>query len=579
MVKHRTYDTTSVISEILLKHSAIDPEALRQAEEAAKSSGVRLEKYLIEKEIVSHADMTLAISEYLEIAPITLAHFNPNIQLLELIPRETLTRHLAVPVAKIGGNLTVALGDPFDIFAVEELETLTGLQITPLVASVKEIADALERLFAGEAEPVNMEEILKEADSDLEIGHEKLEDETEESIEAMLESAEGVPVIRMVNMILLEALRTGASDIHVEPQEKALRLRYRIDGALVETPSPPKHLQGAIISRMKLMSGMDIAERRIPQDGRIKIRALGKEVDLRVNTLPTIFGEKVVMRILDKSALFPNLGALGLDEEAYKAMRHAISQPTGIILVTGPTGSGKTTTLYSCVQELNKPEVNIVTCEDPVEYQLTGINQVQINAFVGLTFAAALRSVLRQSPDIILVGEIRDSETADIAIKAALTGHLVLSTLHTNDAAGAITRMIDMGVEPSLLASCLILAQAQRLIRKLCGVCKKKGVLPPLKTLKAYGIDPAYFEGVTLYDAGGCAKCHNTGYKGRSALMEVLPMDRALRQDILRGMSAKQLAAKAREKGMLPLKEIGLKKVKDGLTSIAQALEVTGGGD
>jgi type IV pilus assembly protein PilB len=328
---------------------------------------------------------------------------------------------------------------------------------------------------------------------------------------------------------------------------------------------------------MKIMSGMDISEKRIPQDGRIKIRALGKEVDLRVNTLPTIFGEKIVMRILDKSALFPSLAALGLDEAAFKGMKFGISQPHGILLVTGPTGSGKTTTLYSCLMELNQPDVNIITCEDPVEYQLAGINQIQINSFVGLTFENALRSVLRQSPDIILVGETRDSETAAIAIKAALTGHLVLSTLHTNDAAGAITRLIDMGVEPSLLAACLILAQAQRLIRKLCSACKKEQKSLPLEQLQAYGIEASFFEGVTLYQAGGCPRCRNTGYKGRAAIMEVLTINSELRKDILRGVSSKEIATKARAKGMVTLKEIGLMRVKEGVTSLGAALETTGG--
>lgn len=564
------------IRDVLLKHNVIKPEELKQAAEAAKADGMRLEKYLVEKDLISHTDMALAISEYLKMPPITLSHFTPNTKLMELVPRETMARRLAVPVARMGRNLTVALADPFDIVALDELHVLTGLEIIPLVTSKKDITDVLERSFPDKTEGVDIQDILKDADDDLEITHEKIEDEQAGSIDAMLESAEGAPVVRMVNMILLEALRQGASDIHLEPQEKTLSLRYRIDGALIESPSPPKNLQGAVISRMKIMSGMDIAEHRIPQDGRIKMRALGKEVDLRVSTLPTIFGEKVVMRILDRSSLFPNLAALGLDEEAERAMQHAIGQPNGILLVTGPTGSGKTTTLYSCLLELNQPDVNIITCEEPVEYQLPGINQVQINPFVGLTFAAALRSVLRQSPDIILVGEIRDAETAEIAIKAALTGHLVLSTLHTNDASSAITRMIDIGVEPSLLASSLILAQAQRLIRRLC-TCKKKSDELPVEKLQTYDIDPAYFEGTTVYKAGGCAKCHKTGYKGRISVMEVLPMDSDVRQDILKGVSAGEIGAKAQAKGMLTLKDIGLKKVKEGITSIDAALAVTGG--
>jgi len=565
------------IGDILLRHEVIRPEVLKEAVQAAQSAGARLERYLVEKRLVSHTDVTLAISEYLMMPPITLAHFTPNPQLMELVPREVMVKHMALPMTKTGKALTVALGDPFNIVAIDELQFMTGLDITPLVASEKELAEVFERFFPEDSHSQNMEDLLKEADTDLEIGHEKVEDDNKESIEAMLENAEGAPVVRMVNAMLLESLRTGASDIHLEPQEKTLRLRYRIDGSLMESPSPPKSLQGAVLSRMKLMSGMDIAERRIPQDGRIKIRALGKEVDLRVNTLPTIFGEKVVMRILDKSALFPNLAALNLDEVAYKTMRHGISQPHGVIYVTGPTGSGKTTTLYSCLMELNKPDVNIMTCEEPVEYQLPGINQVQINPFVGLTFANALRSVLRQSPDIILVGETRDSETADIAIKAALTGHLVLSTLHTNDAPGAITRLIDMGIEPSLLASSLILAQAQRLVRKLCQACRKPMGNLPLDVLRTYGIDPEFFKGATMYQACGCSRCHNTGYKGRIAIMEVLQINRELRTDILRGVSSREIAQKAKKMGMVTLKDVGLTKARDGLTSLEGAIEVTGG--
>ncbi|MEI6969927.1 MAG: ATPase, T2SS/T4P/T4SS family [bacterium] len=567
--------SNNTISDILLRRGVIKPDEMQKAVDSAKEAGGRIERYLVEKKLVSPTDMTLAISEYLRMPPISLAHFTPNPQLIEKIGRNVLARHLALPLAQTGRNLTLALGDPFNITAVDEIQLLTGYDITPIVAAEKEIADVFERFFPESGDGVKMEDLLKEADADLEVGQEKIEDEDKSSID--MESMDTAPVVRMVNAILLESLRTGASDIHLEPQEKALRLRYRIDGSLMERPNPPKSLQGAVLSRMKIMSGMDIAERRIPQDGRIKIRALGKEVDLRVSTLPTIFGEKVCMRILDKTALFPNLGALGLDEQAYRTMKYGISQPYGIIYVTGPTGSGKTTTLYSCLMEMNQPDVNILTCEDPVEYQLPGINQVQINSFVGLTFAAALRSVLRQSPDVILVGETRDSETADIAIKAALTGHLVLSTLHTNDAPGAITRLVDMGVEPSLLASSLILAQAQRLVRKLCQACKKERKDLPIDTLRSYSIDPAIFDGATLFQAGGCSRCHNTGYKGRLAIMEVMAINRELRRDILRGVSSKEIAIKAKSQGMMTLKEIGLDKARIGITSLEGALEVTGG--
>jgi len=565
------------ISDILLRNNMIEKEVLQSAEEEALAAGTRLEKYLIEKKLVQSDNMTLAISEYLKMPPITLAHLIPNQQLLELLPKDVMVKRLMIPIARVGKSLTVAVGDPFDLVAIDEVAITTGLRITPLVAAEKDITDMLDRVVADQPDTMDMSEIFKEADDELDVGTEKVEEGEDENLELMIQDAHGAPVVRMVNMMLLEALRTGASDIHVEPQEKGLSLRYRIDGDLNESPAPPRNLMGAIISRMKLMSGMDIAQRRIPQDGRMKIRALGKEVDLRVNTLPTIHGEKICLRILDKSALFPNLAALGLDPEAYQGFKHAIEQPNGILLVTGPTGSGKTTTLYSCLQELNTSDVAIITCEDPVEYQLAGMNQVQINSFVGLTFAAALRSILRQAPDIILVGETRDSETAEIAVKAALTGHLVLSTLHTNDACGAITRMIDMGVEPSLLASALILSQAQRLMRRLCTACKKPTDKVPETLLKEYGIDPAIFKGKNVHAPRGCPKCHNSGYKGRVAIMEVLTIGRELRNDIVKGLPIKEIAEKARKKGMLTLKDVGMNKAKDGLTSIEEALSVTGG--
>lgn len=568
------------IADILLRTKVVAEDVVTAAEEEANSRGVRLEKYLVEKKLVTAGDMTLALSEYLKMPPISLMHFTPAQPLLDIVPTDMMKNRLIVPLSRMGKCLTVALGDPFDLIAIDELSMRTGFEVTALVTSEQDVADVLSRCnaSANTTETFNMEDILKDADSDYELGHEAGgDDHKDDNLESMLQGAEGAPVVRMVNMVLLEALRTGASDIHLEPQEKRFALRYRIDGDLKESPSPPKTLQGAILSRFKLMSGMNIAERRIPQDGRIKIRAMGKEVDLRVNTLPTIYGEKIVLRVLDKSALFPSLSALGLDEEAFKAMKRAVSAPNGIVLVTGPTGSGKTTTLYSCLQELNEPDTNIVTCEDPVEYQLEGINQVQINSFVGLSFSAALRSILRQDPDVILVGEIRDSETAEISIKAALTGHLVLSTLHCNNAAGAITRLVDMGIEPSLLAYALVLSQAQRLIRRLCKVCKKRLDKLPMDTLTTYHIDPAMFDGTTIYGPVGCPKCNSSGYKGRVAIMEVLPMTKWLRQDILNGTSGKEIVEKSTAAGMLTLKGVGLKKVVEGVTSLEAALEVTGG--
>jgi type IV pilus assembly protein PilB len=559
------------ILDILLQRGALSEEILAAARTAAGS--LQVEKYLVQNQFVSPAEMTLAISEYVGMPPITLQHFSPDPQLVDMLPSEVWQRLNAFPLARHGPSLLVALGDPFDIVGLDELNAQTGLQVQPLVASEKEVNDLLARLTtASTAQDVQMEDILKDSDSEIEVGR---EEQPEESLEKTLESAEGAPVIRMVNVMLIEALKTRASDIHIEPMEKSTRLRYRVDGVLMERPSPPKAFHSAIVSRVKIMSDLNIAERRLPQDGRFRIKAVGKEVDIRVSVLPTVHGEKVVMRALDRSSLAPNLDALGLDEYANRAMKHAIAQPHGIILVTGPTGSGKTTTLYSCLQELNTRDVNIVTVEDPVEYQLAGINQVHVHAAVGLSFASVLRSVLRQDPDIILVGEIRDGETADIAVKAALTGHLVLSTLHTNDAPGAMARLIDMGVPAFLLASSLILAQAQRLYRKLCPVCKQEAVVPREK-LEANRIDPSFFAGCAVYKAVGCPKCNNLGYRGRGAMMEVLPVDDAIRDAIVRGKTSGEIRAIAVARGMITLKNAGLAKVKEGLTSIEAAIEATG---
>ncbi len=560
------------MSDILLNRQMVEASALKEAESEAAEKGMRLEKFLIERKLVSGTQMALALAEYLSIPPITLRHFAPDPALLEVIPKEIMAKRMAIPVTCTGTNLTVALGDPFDLMALDEITTVTGLSVTPLVAPEGEIGEALSKIFAQSSQGLDMEELMKGNSSDVEVVE---GDKEEVSLDEMLESAEGAPVIRMVNMILVEALRTGASDIHIEPMEKRLRLRYRIDGALVERPSPPKALQAAVTSRIKIMADLDIAERRVPQDGRFNIKAMGKEVDLRVSVLPTSHGEKIVMRILDKSSLAPSLASLGLDNVSEKAMQYAIDQPHGIVLVTGPTGSGKTTTLYSCLQDINRPEVNIITCEDPVEYQIEGINQVQINTEVGLTFSASLRSILRQDPDVVLVGEIRDGETAEIAIKAALTGHLVLSTLHTNDAPGAVTRLIDMGIEPFMLGSCLVLAQAQRLYRKLCTACRKVTTIRP-EALASSRIEADYFRGSKLYKAVGCPRCTN-GFKGRGAIMEVLLINDKIRNGILMGMNTGELRELGRENGMLSLKDSGLLRVKEGITSLEAALEVTGG--
>jgi len=487
------------------------------------------------------------------------------------------TKAKAVPLCRVAGRMTVAFADPFDLPSREEVGRVCGEGIWSVVAAESEVLDALNRVKVKEdaANPaLALENIMKGQESDVEVS--QVDSSKSDSIDATMDAAGEAPVIRMVNSMMIEALKTKASDIHFEALEKTSRLRYRIDGALVERPSPPKALHNAVVSRIKIMSNLDIAERRQPQDGRFKIRALKKEVDVRVSILPTVHGEKVVMRILDKANLAPGLSSLGLDEYAYKAMKFAIDQPHGIILVTGPTGSGKTTTLYSCLQDLNKGDVNIVTAEDPVEYELPGVNQCHVNNAQGLTFAGILRSVLRQDPDIVLVGEIRDGETADIAVKAALTGHLVLSTLHTNDACGVVARLFDMGIQPFMLASSLILAQAQRLYRRLCPYCRQ--VVPvDRELLEANKVDPEPFEGVEIYGPVGCPKCHGSGYKGRGAMMEVLPISAKIRGIIEKGGNAEMLRAAALEEGMVTLKDAGMMKVRAGLTSLEAAFAVTGG--
>ena len=519
-----------------------------------------------------------AAAERLSMAPFTVPQsFTPADGLLCGRKAEQWAKVKALPVAKTDGRLTVAFCDPFDLPARAEVARWSGGRIWQLVAVESEVQEVLARLKAAEdaSNPaLAMENIMKGDEADVEIS--SVSDERPDEIDASVDAAGEAPVIRMVNTIIIEAMKTKASDIHFEAMEKSSRLRYRIDGRLVDRPAPPKALHGAVVSRIKIMSNLDIAERRRPQDGRFKVRAMKKEIDVRVSILPTVHGEKVVMRVLDKANLAPDLASLGLDDYAFKAMKFAIGQPHGIILVTGPTGSGKTTTLYSCLQDLNRPGVNIVTAEDPVEYELAGVNQCHVNVAQGLTFAGILRSVLRQDPDIVLVGEIRDNETADIAVKAALTGHLVLSTLHTNDACGVIPRLIDMEVPPFLLASSLILAQAQRLFRRLCPSCRMP-VDTNLALLEANGVDPAAFEGVQLYGPGGCPKCGETGYKGRGAFMEVLPVSAEIRSIIERGGNAEMLKAAAAREGMVTLKEAGMRKVRDGQTSLEAAFEVTGG--
>ena len=549
----------------------IEAEVYDEAEKESEQTHVPLEQLLIKQGIVSDTDMALATAEYLDIRPISLSTFTPEASLIDLMEKDKWKELKALPISKFGSRMSIAMADPFDLVSRDAIASSTNMELVHMIALETEILAALESISNEPAQA--LEDILKDMaeEGEVEVGQDTVEDA---NLDDMLENAGEAPVIRIVNSILIEALRKGASDIHIEPMEKTVRLRNRVDGMLYEIPSPPKNLQNAITSRLKIMANLDIAERRIPQDGRFKIKALKKEVDVRMSVLPTVHGEKIVMRILDKTALAPNLGALGLDQLSLDNFSYALAQPFGMMLVTGPTGSGKTTTLYSALQELNVVGTNIVTTENPVEYQLDGINQVQINPKVGLTFAAALRSILRQDPDVVMVGEIRDGETATIAVEAALTGHLVLSTLHTNDAAGAIARLIDMGIEPFMLASSLLLTQAQRLFRKLCPVCKKE-IDIPTETLKKNRIDPERLADTQFYQTAGCPKCNNIGYKGRGGIMEILLVDERLRKTILNNTEADAIAKIAIQNGMKTLREAGLDRVKSGLTTIEEIMRIT----
>ena len=491
--------------------------------------------------------------------------------MLKLVNREVCEKHKIIPVSRSGSSLIVAMADPTNLHAIDDIKFLSGFNVEPVVASETAILASIERYYnvGPSYEQVMAEFQLEDEDIDFTA--------TEEEFNALeLERAsEDAPVVRLVNVLLLNAIRKGASDIHVEPYEKKLRVRYRIDGVLHEEMTPPLKLKNALVSRMKIMSQLDIAERRLPQDGRIKLKlGKGREMDFRVSVLPTMWGEKVVLRLLDKSNLQLDMAKLGFDPKPLEDFKWAIEQPWGMVLVTGPTGSGKTTTLYSALSDLNRPGVNISTAEDPVEYNLHGINQVQMHDDIGLNFAMALRSFLRQDPDIIMVGEVRDFETAEIAVKAALTGHLVLSTLHTNDAPATISRLLNMGVEPFLITASVNLVLAQRLARRVCADCKKESELDP-QALADMGFSAAQLEGLKVLRGAGCATCNGTGYKGRVALYEVMRFSDDLKEMVLQGASTAELKAAAIKRGMATLRASGIKKVIEGVTTPEEVSRVT----
>jgi type IV pilus assembly protein PilB len=559
----------------LVKNNLLNEEQLRQAIQEKKETGQRLISVIVRLGLIPENKLLAQLSNLYHMEVTDLDYIIPPESVLNLIPAEKAYHYEVIPIDRKGRTLTVAMVDPTDISAIEDLRFITGMEINPVLASESSIREALGRYYKMDTSiaEVKAEAGPKEMDiEDLELLETGMEEEIEES--KLRADAEGGPVVRLVNFYIADAVNKGASDIHIEPFERLLRIRFRIDGVLREQQPPPLNLKAGIITRIKLMSKMNIAEHRLCQDGRINIQVGNKMIDLRVSVIPTLYGEKVVMRILDRSGLMLDLTKLGFGEEALKKFLKAIESPYGIVLVTGPTGSGKTTTLYSTLSRLNKPDRQIMTIEDPVEYNIHGINQIQVHEEIGLTFAAALRSFLRQAPNIILVGEMRDTETAEIGIRAALTGHLVFSTIHTNDAPTTINRLVDMGIPPYLVASALILIQAQRLVRRICSNCKEQIKVSP-KLLEDANISPETFPDGIVYRGKGCSNCNQTGYKGRIGLYEVMPISPTLRAMILKGASSDEVAKQAKEEGMKTLRDDGIEKIKKGVTTIEELMRET----
>lgn len=555
------------IADVLIEDGLLLPAQLAEAMDVQKKQGGRLLKLLTDKGYVTEQDMVISMGRCLDTPPVNLSKLRVPEDILELVLKEMARAYKLSPIGKLGNKLFVAMADPLNVLALDDLRQRTKLEIVPMITTERAVMEALSGVGSASAA---MDKVLQEASEGAEI--EEVKDQKQDiDLDRMAVESEDAPVVKIVNLILVQALKEKASDIHIEPFEKQIKLRYRIDGNLVEATPPPKALQLPIASRIKILAGLDIAERRLPQDGRFRIRVSGKEVDLRISLLPTVYGEKIVIRILDKGALSGSIDTLGMDEYTLGTFKKAIDAPHGMILVTGPTGSGKTTTLYSVLSELNNPEYNIVTVEDPVEYQLAGINQVAVKADIGLGFAESLRSILRQDPDIVMIGEIRDNETADIAVKAALTGHQVLSTLHTNDAAGAISRLDDMGIEPFLIASSCILTCAQRLVRRICPNCKEE--LPAEQEL----LDKLEIEvaGTTFFHGVGCDRCKRRGYQGRAAIIEVLPISETIRRLIIKRASAAVIKNQAITEGMKTLRHVGIDKAREGVTTLEEVLRVT----
>jgi type IV pilus assembly protein PilB len=568
------------IADALVEDGLLTVPQVEQLLDQQKKEGTRLLKLIIEKACVSEQDMAVSMGRVLNTPPINLARLAIPLEVADLVPREMAHNHKVVPVARLENKLFLAMADPLNVLAIDDVRRITRLDVAPLIASEKAILDKLNHIDASKSG--SMEDIIQDAqkkgdteaegDADsIEISKEAAE---EVNLDQLAASSEEAPVIKLANLILVQAVKDRASDVHIEPFEKVLRLRYRVDGVLMDATPPPKQMQLGLVSRFKIMSSMDIAERRLPQDGRMRIRVGGKDYDLRVSIMPTVHGEKVVLRLLDKSNLSASIDKLGLDPDTFHQFKTAVDAPHGLILVTGPTGSGKTTTLYSALNELNNPIYNIVTVEDPVEFQVPGINQVPVKKEIGLTFANALRSILRQDPDIIMIGEIRDTETAEIAIEAALTGHQVLSTMHCNDAPGAIARLDDMGIAPFLISSSVILACAQRLMRRICSHCKEP-VAYPQKMYEDLNIDSSIFDGETLYRGRGCDRCKNSGYSGRMAIIEAMTITDEIRKLIIARANTREMGKIAIGQGMRTLRMVALDRARDGVSTLEQVLVLT----
>jgi len=557
------------IADVLIEDGLLLPNQLEEATAIQKQKGGRLLKILTDKQFVTDQDMAFSMGRCLNVSPVNLARIRIPEEIMGLIPREMAKANKLVPVARL--KLFIAMVDPTNVLAVDDVKRRVQLEVVPMITTEKGVVDALSGVHGGVGINQALRDVVKEAEKPADGVEVQAKVSEEIDIDRLATDSEDAPVIKIVNLIMVQAIREQASDIHIEPFQNSLKLRYRVDGDLAPAESPPKALQLAITSRIKILAGLNIAERRVPQDGRFRVKVMGKEVDLRVSVLPTSHGEKVVIRILDKTALTGSIDTMGLDEETLVKFRKAIDAPHGMILVTGPTGSGKTTTLYSVLQELNNPQYNIVTVEDPIEYELSGINQVSVRNDIGLDFASALRSILRQDPDIVMVGEIRDNETADIAVKAALTGHQVLSTLHTNDAAGAITRLDDMGIEPFLISSSILMTCAQRLVRKICTNCREE-FMPEPEIFTRLGVEPK--AETVFYRGSGCDRCKGRGYLGRLAIIEALTVTEAIRRLIMKRASAAVIKNQAVTEGMKTLRMAGIDKALEGQTTLEEVLRV-----